>query len=335
MVPKGQAGVWRPCGYYHRLNNVTKPDKYPVPYINDASSRLFGRRIFSEIHLVRAHRIPVHPRDMHKTAITTSLSLYEYTRMPFSLRNATQTFQRLMDQVTRGLDFCLAYPDNALVASKTAQGHNAHLAELFDRFVKYGVKLNSVMCVLRTSSLELLAFQLTAEGIRPLCQKVAATERFPRPSNMNELRRLLDCLNFCRRLTLKAAVLLAPLERLVSSKQGKQEIHLSQEAVEAFEPSKQALVDVTLLFHPAESANLSLVVDNSDNAAGAVLQQRVASHWPPLSFFSRRFQPSGTRYSAFRRELLAAYLPIRHFRYLLEGEHFSVVTDHKPLVQAV
>ncbi|KFD68168.1 hypothetical protein M514_19650 [Trichuris suis] len=77
-------------------------------------------------------------------------------------------------------------------------------------------------------------------------------------------------------------------------------------------------------------------MDASDNAAGAVLQQKAEDgHWPPLSFSSRRFQPRETRYSALRRELLAACLAIRHFRYLLEGRHFALVTDQKPLVQAI
>ncbi|KFD64412.1 hypothetical protein M514_13470 [Trichuris suis] len=96
-----------------------------------------------------------------------------------------------------------------------------------------------------------------------------------------------------------------------------------------------ALADATLLCHPAENANLSLVVGASDEAAGAVLQQKENGHWALLSFFSRRFRPRESKYSAFGRELLAAYWAVRHFRYLLEGRQFAIVTDHKPLAQAV
>uniref|UniRef100_A0A5S6Q4I7 RNA-directed DNA polymerase n=1 Tax=Trichuris muris TaxID=70415 RepID=A0A5S6Q4I7_TRIMR len=107
------------------------------------------------------------------------------------------------------------------------------------------------------------------------------------------------------------------------------------DTIDAFEKVKKALANAALLSHPAEGAPLSLTVDASDNAAGAVLQQKVNGAWVPLSFFSQRFQPREVKYSAFGRELLAVYLAIRHFRYFLEGRQFTVLTDHKPLVQAL
>ena len=66
--------------------------------------------VFSKIDLVRAyHQIPVAVADVRKTAVITPLGLFEFLRMPFGLRNAAQTFQRFIDQVTRGLDFIFVY----------------------------------------------------------------------------------------------------------------------------------------------------------------------------------------------------------------------------------
>ncbi|KRY05851.1 Transposon Ty3-I Gag-Pol polyprotein, partial [Trichinella britovi] len=98
--------------------------------------------------------------------------------MPFGLRNAAQTFQRFMDEVTRGLRFCFVYLDDVLVASRSKQEHEKHLATLFQRFEKYGVKLNPAKCVFFAPDLEFLGFKVCSQGIKPLAEKVEAIRRF-------------------------------------------------------------------------------------------------------------------------------------------------------------
>jgi len=101
--------------------------------------------------------------------------------------------------------------------------------------------------------------------------------------------------------------------------------------VHAFQVTKKALAEATLLTHPRHNTPTSLTTDASDEAVGAVLQQFVDGVWVPLAFFSKRLRPPERKYSAFDRELLALYLGIRHFRYFLEGQQFTAYTDHKPL----
>ena len=138
VVPKADGG-WRPCGDYRRLNESTTPDCYPVPNIQDFSARLAEIQIFSKVDLIRGYyQIPMTEVDVPKTAIITPFGLFEFLRMPFGLKNAAQTFQRLMDTVCRGLDFVFVYLDDILVASTNQQQHSQNLRELFERLKQHG-----------------------------------------------------------------------------------------------------------------------------------------------------------------------------------------------------
>ena len=101
------------------LAGITEPSTkapFPIPHLQDFTANLHGTRVFSKLDLIRAyHQIPVHPEDVHKTAVTTPFGLFEFLRMPFGLRNAAQTFQRFMDEVLRGLTFAYAYIDDVLI----------------------------------------------------------------------------------------------------------------------------------------------------------------------------------------------------------------------------
>jgi hypothetical protein len=68
---------------------------------------------------------------------------------------------------------------------------------------------------------------------------------------------------------------------------------------------------------------------------GGVLQQKVGNGWKPLAFYSKKLTSAEVKYSTFDRELLAAFSTIRHFRFLLDGRQFQLLTDHKPLVAAM
>ncbi|BHF72850.1 hypothetical protein SprV_0401592100 [Sparganum proliferum] len=113
MVPKSTSGDWKPCGDYGAFNNATIPDRFPVPHLQDFDGTLVDKAVFSKIDLVRAfHQIPVAPEDIPKIAVTTPFGIFEFIPMPFSLRNAAQTFQIFIDHVLPGLPFVYAYIDD-------------------------------------------------------------------------------------------------------------------------------------------------------------------------------------------------------------------------------
>ena len=137
MVKKAD-GMRSPCGDYRLLNLQTQPDLYTCPNIADPTARLEGCTIFSKLDLCKGfHQIPVMPRDVPKTAVITPFGLWEFICMPFGLRNAGQTFQRFMDEVLEGLEFCFIYVVDVLIGSKSQEEHLQHMREVLSRLEQH------------------------------------------------------------------------------------------------------------------------------------------------------------------------------------------------------
>ncbi len=145
VLVKNASGKWRMCVDFTNLNKAYPKDSYPLPSIDALVDNTSGCRLLSFLDAFSGYnQIRMHPRDECKTTFMTKLSCYCYKVMPFGLKNAGATYQRLMDRVLapmlgRNVQACV---DDMLVTSQQREQHVADLELLFTTIAKYKLKLN-------------------------------------------------------------------------------------------------------------------------------------------------------------------------------------------------
>ena len=332
MVKKPD-GTWRPCGDYRRLNLATTPDHYPLPNMQDLTGDLHGAKIFTKMDLLKSYfQVPVHPDDIPKTAIITPFGSYTFAYSTFGLRNAGATFQRLMDGILGDLSFCICYVDDILIFSKSPEEHMDHVRTVLKRLQENGLVIRFDKCTFGAERVEFLGHDLSPTGVRPMASKVDAVNRFPTPSSVKSLQEFIGMVNYYHRFIPNIAETMAPLYDVLKGKPKKLSWGPPQQR--AFGDTKASLAKATTLAFQDPDASLRLTTDASNYACGAVLEQLVKGKPQPLAFYSKKLKPAETKYSTFDRELLAVYLAVRQFKYILEGASFTIMTDHQPLVHA-
>ena len=187
--------------------------------------------------------------------------------------------------------------------------------------------------MLGRSSLEFLGYQVDANGISPLPERVEAIRNFPRPTTLKDLQSFLGMVNYYRRFIPRAG---DHLHHLFDALRGKPKTLVWDDGCTAsFEATKEALARATLLHHPRSGAHVALTTDASQFAVGGVLEQWGPKGWEPLSFYSKKLNDTQQLWPPYDRELLGAFNAVRHFRPMIEGRPFTLFTDHLSLVPSV
>ena len=181
------------CVDFTDLNKVCPKDSYPLPSIDALVDSAIGCRLLSFLNVFsRNNQIRMHPRDECKTTFMIELSCYCYKVMPFGLKNAGATYQRLMDRVLAPMieRNVQAYVNDMVVTSQVKDQHIADLEELFTTIAKYRLKLNPGKCVFGVEVSKFLGFLLIERGIEANPKKCVAIIAMRRPISVKEVQQL-------------------------------------------------------------------------------------------------------------------------------------------------
>jgi len=175
------------------LNKAYWKDSYLLPSIDTLVDSASGCRLISFLDAFSGYnQIRMHPRDKCKTTFMTELSSYCYKVMPFGLKNAGATYQRLMDRVLASMigRNVQAYVDDMVVTSHEKDQHVTDLEELFTTIAKYKLKLNPGKCVFGVEAWKFIGFLLTERGIEANPEKCASIIAMRSPTLVKEVQQL-------------------------------------------------------------------------------------------------------------------------------------------------
>ncbi|XP_049912636.1 uncharacterized protein LOC126397732 [Epinephelus moara] len=332
LVPKSDRTP-RFCTDYRKVNNVTKADSYPLPRMEDCVDRVGSATYVTKLDLLKGYwQVPLTPRASEISAFVTPDSFLQYTVMPFGLRNAPATFQRLMHIVLANVKNCEVYLDDVVAYSDTWSEHVTVLKEIFKRLKDANLTLNLAKCEFGKATVTYLGKQVGQGHVRPVDVKVQAIVTYPVPQTRRELRRFLGMAGYYRSFCRNFAEVVAPLTSLTSEKKP---FAWSPACQHAFESCKALLCSTPVLTAPSFTRPFKLEVDASASGAGAVLLQedkQGIDH--PICYFSKKFSAAQLNYSTVEKEALSLLFALQHFEVYIGSSPLPVVvyTDHNPLV---
>ena len=225
VVPKksnSDEKKWRVVIDFRKLNDITVNDVFPLPNISDILDKLGSAHYFSSLDLHSGyHQVKLDQSDRDKTAFSTDDGHYQFVRMPFGLKGAPSTFQRMINTVLSGLNNlkCLVYLDDVIIFGSTLIEHNKRLMDVLDRFRKYKLKFNPYKCQFLRREITYLGHVITQSGIKPDEGKINVVQNFPCPKTPKEIKSFIGFVGYYRKLIPHFSGIAKPLTNLLKKGQ--------------------------------------------------------------------------------------------------------------------
>jgi transposase InsO family protein/ribosomal protein L21E len=330
--PKGQNGVRLAIDYRH-VNKYSLGDCYPTPDIADVLQKV-GRAMFISVFDAKSGywQIPVRKEHQWLTAFVCDAGLFEFTRMPFGLKSASNTFIRAMTQVLHPVrSFTEPFVDDMAVVSMNWNDHLEHLEKFLQTVEETGLTLNLRKCNFAQNKIKFVGHIVGSGCIEPDPGKIATINDIQPPTTKKDVRRIMGFFsyfrNFIPALAEKARVITDLTRDNVPTK-----VPWERKHQEALDKLKDDLSKATQLHTIDFTKEFGLSVDASATAVGCCLfQWTEEGHEKPIAFASLKLTDTQMHWSTIEREAFAVIWALKRFRSWIFLSRIIIYSDHNPL----
>lgn len=340
-------GSWRFCIDFRALNKSTIADSYPMPRIADLLAAVGGSKYFVALDLRAGYwQIAMEEESIKYTAFRCAGGLWEFTRMPFGLKNAPATFQRAMDALLddKRYDGILVYLDDVLIHAHTFDAALDKLRLVSGRLLEAGLTINLQKCDVFPVKIKYLGHIIGPEGMMPNKNpRSGALSRIKPAKNVSELRSILGLLTYYSVYVPNYAQRVLPISNLLLGIPPKNAKKKSQFPVNWTSDCDEALTDVlgslenATLYIPWEQqdkdAPYLLECDASDHTIAAAfhIKDSTTQAWRPVGFTSKKLNVTQQNWPIREKQAFAIVHGLDHFDCFLRGRRVGVTTDHETL----
>ncbi|GKB43637.1 reverse transcriptase domain-containing protein [Tanacetum coccineum] len=322
---------WRVCIDYRKLNEATRKDHFPLPFMDQMLKRLAGNEYYCFLDGFSGYfQIPIDPYDQEKTTFTCPYGMFAYRRMPFGLCNASGTFQRCMmaifyDMIEKTME---VFMDDFLVFGNSFRNCISRVDKMLKRCEDTNLCLNWEKGYFMVKEGIVLGDKISKNRIEVDKAKVNVIVKLPHPTTVKGVRSFIGHAGFYRRFIKDFSKISRPMTHLLEKNTS---FVFSNECIQAFEMLKKKLTEAPILIAPDLDLPFELMCDASDFAIGAVLGQRHEKHCRPIHYASKTMNEVESHYTTTEKEMLAVVYAFEKFRSYLVLNKRIVYTDHSAL----